>query len=162
MKNNELYHHGILNQKWGEQNGPPYPLDSGQKSRAEKRAEKKDLKWANKNADKLYKKAYSKSKNEMTKYANTELASKYYDQLSKGKISKSFTNDYNRKLADLMTQASSDVKAPSGKVVRYVAKRGDVGVYMALADEGYDMSQVKNGVWNSGKIAYKKKKVNMA
>lgn len=27
-RNAELYHHGILDQKWGIQNGPPYPLDS--------------------------------------------------------------------------------------------------------------------------------------
>ena len=26
--NNELYHHGIRGQKWGEHNGPPYPLGS--------------------------------------------------------------------------------------------------------------------------------------
>lgn len=26
MNYNELYHHGILGQKWGVQNGPPYPL----------------------------------------------------------------------------------------------------------------------------------------
>lgn len=26
MYPNELYHHGRLGQKWGEQNGPPYPL----------------------------------------------------------------------------------------------------------------------------------------
>ena len=25
---NELYHHGIKGQQWGERNGPPYPLDS--------------------------------------------------------------------------------------------------------------------------------------
>ena len=25
--NNELYHHGVLGQKWGVMNGPPYPLD---------------------------------------------------------------------------------------------------------------------------------------
>lgn len=27
IRKNELYHHGILGQKWGIQNGPPYPLD---------------------------------------------------------------------------------------------------------------------------------------
>lgn len=26
MCNNELYHHGRLGQKWGQRNGPPYPL----------------------------------------------------------------------------------------------------------------------------------------
>lgn len=27
LSEDELYHHGIPNQKWGEKNGPPYPLD---------------------------------------------------------------------------------------------------------------------------------------
>ena len=26
--NDELYHHGVKNQKWGVRNGPPYPLNS--------------------------------------------------------------------------------------------------------------------------------------
>ena len=30
-----LVHHGILGQKWGQQNGPPYPLDNSQKTVAE-------------------------------------------------------------------------------------------------------------------------------
>ena len=33
-----LKHHGILNQKWGVRNGPPYPLGGGDYSEAEKRA----------------------------------------------------------------------------------------------------------------------------
>lgn len=34
----ELYHHGILKQKWGVRNGPPYPLSGGDYSKAEKNA----------------------------------------------------------------------------------------------------------------------------
>lgn len=34
---NVLIHHGILGQKWGKRNGPPYPLSGGDYSQAEKR-----------------------------------------------------------------------------------------------------------------------------
>lgn len=38
MQSNELYHHGILGQKWGDRNGPPYPLGSGEHSKSEVKA----------------------------------------------------------------------------------------------------------------------------
>ncbi len=63
---------------------------------------------------------------------------------------------YNQKMATLMNEKVSGLRSPSGKTVSFVAKRGEVGVFMALADQGYNMSQLKNGIYGSGKVAYKK------
>lgn len=38
MNNSYLQHHGILGQKWGDRNGPPYPLGGGDYSVSETRA----------------------------------------------------------------------------------------------------------------------------
>ena len=38
FESNYLAHHGILGQKWGKKNGPPYPLDTGDHSASEKKA----------------------------------------------------------------------------------------------------------------------------
>lgn len=40
-KTNYLVHHGILNQKWGVRNGPPYPLGGGDYSYSEAKAVKR-------------------------------------------------------------------------------------------------------------------------
>lgn len=159
--NDSFEHHGILGQKWGIrrfQNMDGSLTDAGRR-----RLEKKDTKWAHKNYDKIYSKAYKRAEKEFKAYTSKELNPKYNEQVEQtGKISKSYINEYNRKLAELMNKNVNDISSPSGKIVQFVAKRGEIGVHMALADRGYDMSQLKNGVWGSGKVAYKNKNVDIA
>lgn len=146
----ELYHFGILGQKWGIRR---YQNPDGTLTEAgKKHYQKLDEKWVKKKSEKIYSEAMKKSRKEMEAYVKNEL---------RNFGGRTAINMYNKKLAEVMRTKTSDIRSPSGKVVEWVAKRGDVGVYMALADAGYDMSQLKSGVWASGRIGYKKTKVEM-
>lgn len=129
--------------------------------RQQLKIEKKDNKWARKNYDRLTNKAFKPVRKEMDAYVKKELNPAYARQLQERRITKSYMNDYNKKLAELMNRSSGSLIAPSGRVVKFIAKRGELGVHLALADAEYDMSEFKRGVYGSGKIAYRKSYANM-
>lgn len=68
-----LFHHGILGQKWGTRNGPPYPLKGGDYTQTEKHAIEK----ARKSKNSIYNK-------------------KHYDQVLKSKSTTLTTLSYNK------------------------------------------------------------------
>lgn len=155
--NYEIRHHGILGQRWGVRR---FQNEDGTLTPAgRRRLEKRDAKWARKNYDKIEKTAKQRVKGDLDEYAS-ELLNQPGSRNSDGRLSASTINAYNRRMAELMTRAANDITAPSGKVVTFIAKRGEMGVHLALADRGYDMSQLRNGVWNDGRIAYRKEELD--
>lgn len=153
----ELYHYGIIGMKWGIRR---YQNPDGSLTPAgRRRLEKQDVKWAKKKSGKITAQAKKLSQRELDVYGNY-LLKLPNARNANGKLSAQTVNAYNRKMAELMSQKVSEIRAPSGRVVSFVAKRGEIGVFMALSEAGYNPNEFKNGIWSSGKIAYKKKVVD--
>ena len=181
-----LQHMGVLGMHWGQRryqnaDGSLTPLGRihyGRRERSWKRKgymdengmitmkgyrklSAKDEKWATKNHDKIYKYALKKAKKEMADYRKYTLNREMADQIKGGKVSKTYINAYNKKLAEVLTEKVGHIKTPNlEKTISFINKRGELGAYMAVSDKGYDLSQFKQGIHRGGRVAYRKNVVN--
>lgn len=150
MNQTYFQHHGILGQKWGKrrfQNSDGTLTQKGQE-----RLDVKDNKWASTKGEKIKAKLQKHISKDMDEFVRSQLDISYTPN---GKVSSSTILQYNNKMASLLNQKVGSIPAPSGRVLKFVAKRGEIGVHTAVADAGYDVDQLKKGVFKSGKVAYK-------
>lgn len=106
-----VMHHGIEGQRWGKRNGPPYPLDSSQKSFAERKYRtNKGQHHKNQNGSKK-RKTSQMSNDDLKRQINRKELEQRYNDLSDAQISRGrqkvmgIVRDYATVAAAVLTTA---------------------------------------------------------
>ena len=159
FESNYLMHHGILGQKWGQQNGPPYPLDSNKHSASEKKAgwmkslkEKSEAKKKAKKQKAALEKArkaraekakqeklakdYQEQKSKILKSGKASEVAKYKGEMTNQELSDALNRIRWEKELDRMTAA--ETKSNFDKVDAVMEKVGKVRNWANVAMDTYD------------------------
>ena len=165
-----LAHHGILGQKWGKKNGPPYPLDASDHSSSEKKAgwrrslsnrssdkkkkenifEREERRWAKRYRDLGY------SKKDAESYAKAKVTSEKI-LLAVGAVALTAAVGYG---AYKYSKYAMDGKVAAGKVMQRVSKDGTEKLHdiFFASDNAHDNlryeklygGQIRQGVYGFG------------
>lgn len=143
----ELYHHGIMGQRWGKKNGPPYPLSAGAHSASEKKAG-----WRQSLAGTQTRGGARKYTKELNK-ADKKLATARYDRFKESEKVKRYQDKANKlaasgksakKIEKYKSKAEKHMlKAQEyGKEIQNASNRTDT-LIKYLSAQGYSMSSRK-------------------
>ena len=142
----QLYHHGILGMRWGDKNGPPYPLDAGDHSAAERKAGYKKSIGGGRN-ESLYDRKEKRNQDE------TSDVKKVSDKQKEKSEKKSNKNSYRDKLVKKYKEAGlskEDAETAADKKIK-VMKGVGVAAGVTLLTIGGTMAYKKLGAEYFGK-----------
>ena len=115
MADESLSHHGIEGQKWGVKNGPPYPLDAGDHSTAEKRAMKK---------------AVRKTKNTGPAHAADDLLEEYLGNRINSLVSLKKVQDEYDEYLDALVESQNYIKWCNNEIESMLNIPGNLDTFM--------------------------------
>lgn len=157
-----LKHHGILGQKWGKKNGPPYPLDASDHSSSEKKAGwRKSLDKDSSTEDNKRKGLSDKQKKAIkigAAVAVTALATYGTYRLAKSGKLDPYIASGKSKLNKLMEKKAGDTKIGEqkiGDILKESASKTTVKGIKKLAKPESLADTIKNVNPNRGNPAYK-------
>lgn len=165
-KNSELYHHGILGQKWGKRQGPPYPLDASDHSSSEKKAgwakslknssskrkKKKAINYVYKDAERHFRSGISEEANKVTNLLRNGYDSRdmrWGEAYSKGKV----TNKDDREIKKSASDTRAYIKSKYGEeVYNTMAKSGELFSTKWIDESNVDWKDLGKQIRGVGNI----------